>query len=93
METYYDDPYSYHRGSNSSSKIKQLYAGFAPGLVFFPKPNLGIELKAKIISYTHGIGKGPNQDPILFTYDQNSEKNLIVNFSLASTSIGVGYYF
>ncbi|SIT93711.1 outer membrane beta-barrel protein [Pontibacter indicus] len=76
-----------------SVRTQHLYAGFAPGIVFFPKPKLGIELKANVISYTHGIGNGPNQDPLTFMFDQNTQKNLNVNFSLASTSIGVGYYF
>ncbi|WP_299702268.1 hypothetical protein [uncultured Pontibacter sp.] len=96
FSTYVTNQYGeekYRSTSDGAVKTQYLYGNISPGIVFFPVTNLGLELKANVINYTHGIGDGLNQDPNTFMLNQNMERNLQVNFTLASTSIGVGYYF
>lgn len=85
-----------------TSKAQQLYAHIAPGIVFFPKPKLAVELKATILSYYHGIGDSPYENlleppfddvRIIFAYDPSKQRNFKTNFSLSATSLGIGYYF
>lgn len=90
IEAYYSDPYTYHTGSSASFRTKQLYAGIASGIVFFPKPKLGIELKANILTYSRGL-KSENNDSSWNSAIPKSNFN--VNLSLATTTIGAGYYF
>jgi hypothetical protein len=90
MEAYYSDPYNYHTGSNVSFNTKQLFAGFAPGIVFFPKPKFGIELKANILTYTRSLDSENNYSSWNLA---NPKTNFNANLSLATTTIGAGYYF
>jgi hypothetical protein len=83
----------YRYSSDGVTKTQNLYGNVSPGVVFFPTSRLGLELKANVITYTHGIGNGPNQDPVTFNFHPNTQRNLNVSLSLASTNIGVGYYF
>lgn len=77
----------------TNKEAQHLYAGMAPGVVFFPTAKLGIELKTTVLSYSHGIKFGPqdyNTPNVIF---DNPQKNFKANFTLAATSIGAGYYF
>lgn len=54
------------------------YGGLTPGITYFPKPKLGIELKANMISYLYSSNRGGQLD---------------ASFNLSKTSIGAGFYF
>lgn len=65
---------------SSSQEMKQgfLYGSLAPGVVFFPTPRIGVELKASMINYLYNGETGSQAE---------------ARFSLSDTSIGLGFYF
>ncbi len=86
---FYSDPNPYYRGTTTISKYEKLRVGLAPGIVYFPTPRIGIELKANVMSYQTNLSDEKTQ--ALFSISNKSEFN--ATFNLASTSIGAGFYF
>lgn len=82
-----------HSSFYMEQKTQYVYASAAPGLVYFVKPKVGLELKATVLSYTHGISKKPAQFAPNFREDLSTQRNFKTNFSLSATSFGIGYYF
>ncbi|PKV63160.1 outer membrane beta-barrel protein [Pontibacter ramchanderi] len=62
----------------SETNEVSLYAMVSPGLVYFPTDKIGIELKANLLRYQHGFGRGHYTD---------------LDFDLSRTNLGVGFYF
>jgi hypothetical protein len=64
----------------SSTENKEIfgYGGITPGITYFPKPKLGLELKANMISYL---------------YSSNRGGQVAASFNLSKASIGAGLYF
>ncbi|MFD3002462.1 hypothetical protein ACFS7Z_18970 [Pontibacter toksunensis] len=69
-------PVSWNLSSSENSQ-GSLHGAFAPGLLYFATPRLGLELKANWLSYTYT--------------DKGSEFD--VDLSLAKAAIGAGFYF
>jgi hypothetical protein len=69
---------SYESSTSMKSKEEFLYGGITPGIAYFPKPKLGLELKANIISYLYNPDRGSQVE---------------ASFNLSKTSIGAGFYF
>jgi hypothetical protein len=72
-------PTDYYQASlTTENKEVFLYGGLTPGITYFPKPKLGLELKANMISY-------------LYSYDRGGQVD--ASFNLSKASIGAGFYF
>lgn len=64
--------------STEKTKEQYLYGSLGPGMVFFPVPKVGIELKMRMLSYIHNGASG---------------SDIRTAFSLSKTMLGAGFYF
>jgi opacity protein-like surface antigen len=72
-------PGYYNQASNSQRLVQDfLYGSIAPGMVYFPTPKIGVELRANMISYI---------------YSPDNGSQVQAAFNLSKTNVGVGFYF
>ncbi|MBC5773805.1 hypothetical protein H8S95_07000 [Pontibacter sp. KCTC 32443] len=72
---------SYYTGNDPlhpETKQNSTYGNVAPGIVFFPVPKVGIELKLNAVTYTK---------------QEDTEADISADFNLTRTTIGAGIYF
>ncbi|WP_242922448.1 hypothetical protein [Pontibacter liquoris] len=89
-----DSPYNLENGtpaatsySTSKTSAVSVRAVASPGIIYFIKPRLGLELKTSILQYDHGLENSR------FPEGQEQSQGFTVDLSLANSRLGVNFYF
>jgi hypothetical protein len=72
---------------NAESEATSVQVNVSPGLVYFIKPRFGIELKANMLNYNHGLKNSMTPD------EDTESKNFNAEFSLSKAKFGASFYF
>ncbi|WP_242927477.1 outer membrane beta-barrel protein [Pontibacter vulgaris] len=72
---------------NTKSSSAAIQANVAPGLAYFIKPRLGLELKVNVLNYTHGMDSSALQE------GAEQPKSFEADFSLKNTNLGLSFFF